>query len=296
MKLACRPAALLVACALLAGGALSGCAALTGADTRGTQVAAAFYPLAFVAERVAGRHAHVVDLTQPGAEPHDLELTIRETAQVASADLVVHESGFQAAVDDAVAQNATGAVLDAASVGLEKAPDGRPDPHFWQDPLRMADLGDLVARRLSTIDPAHQRQFAANAARLRRQLTALDTAYRQGLAGCRRDTVVVSHDAFGYLRTYGLRIEPVAGLSPGAEPTPADLGRLQSLIRTDGITTVFHERLGSPRVTESLAHDAGVASAVLDPIEGLSDRTSGEDYLSLMRENLTALEKANGCP
>ena len=296
MQLARRPAALLVAGALVAGGALTGCAALTGADTRGTQVAAAFYPLQFVAQRVAGGHAQVVDLTQPGAEPHDLELTIRETAQVAQADLVVHESGFQAAVDDAVAQNATGAAVDAADVGLERDPSGRPDPHFWQDPLRMADLGDRVARRLAAIDPAHARQFDAHAARLRRQLTALDAAYRTGLSGCRRDTIVVSHDAFGYLRKYGLRIEPVAGLSPDAEPTPADLGRLQALIRTDGITTVFHERLGSPRVTESLARDAGITSAVLDPIEGLSNQTSGEDYLSLMRENLTAIEKADGCP
>jgi zinc transport system substrate-binding protein len=106
---------------------------------------------------------------------------------------------------------------------------------------------------------------------------------------------VVSHEAFGYLAKYGLRLEAVAGLSPDAEPTPAGLARLQELIGTDGITTVFSERLGSPRVTASLARDTGVASAVLDPIEGLSDQTPGADYLSLMRENLRALEEANGC-
>jgi zinc transport system substrate-binding protein len=159
----------------------------------------------------------------------------------------------------------------------------------------MADLADLVAARLGRVDPAHAAAFDANAARLRRQLTALDTAYAEGLADCARHTVVVSHEAFGYLAKYGLRLESVAGLSPGAEPTPADLARLQELIGTDGITTVFSERLGSPRVTASLARDTGVASAVLDPIEGLSDQTPGADYLSLMRENLRALENANGC-
>jgi zinc transport system substrate-binding protein len=290
-----RAARLLAAGVVLLAGPLSGCAALSGADTAGTQVATAFYPLQFVVERVAGHHADVTNLTSPGQEPHDLELTVRETAQIAQADLVVHERGFQAAVDDGIDQNATGEVLDAADVGLEKDPEGRPDPHFWLDPARMAELADLVATELGKVDPAHARAFDANAAGLRRDLRALDTAYADGLAGCERHTIVVSHDAFGYLRKYGVSLESVAGLSPDSEPTPADLGRLLELIRSDGITTVFSERLASPRVTESLARDAGVTTAVLDPIEGLSDQTSDEDYLSLMRTNLSALEKANGC-
>jgi zinc transport system substrate-binding protein len=282
--------------ALVLGGVLSGCAALSGADQEGTQVATAFYPLQYVAERVAGDLADVENLTQPGKEPHDLELTIRETATVANADLVVFERDFQPAVDATVDQNATGEVIDAASVvDLEPFANGDPNPHFWLDPLRMADLGDAVAARLADIDPPHADTFEANAADLRADLEALDAAYTRGLADCERNTVVVSHDAFGYLAKYGLAMEPIAGLSPEAEPTPADLGRLQDLIRSDGITTVFSERLASPRLTEALAHDLGIRTAVLDPIEGLTEETSDEDYLSLMRENLAALEEANGC-
>ena len=107
---------------------------------------------------------------------------------------------------------------------------------------------------------------------------------------------MVSHDAFTYLDRFGLNVEGIAGLSPDAEPTPADLARLQQLIDKDGITTVFSERLVSPRLSQTLADDMGITTAVLDPIEGLSDETADEDYLSLMRENLSALELANGCP
>ena len=106
---------------------------------------------------------------------------------------------------------------------------------------------------------------------------------------------MVSHDAFGYLDRYGLEFAPIAGLSPGAEPTPADLSRLQDLIRAEGITTVFSERLVSPRVSETLADDLDIRTAVLDPVEGLSDETRDEDYLSLMRANLAALQEANDC-
>ena len=61
------------------------------------------------------------------------------------------------------------------------------------------------------------------------------------------------------------------------------------------MTTVFSERLVSPKMAQTLADDLGVSTTVLYPIEGLSDETAEEDYLSLMRENLTALQQANGC-
>jgi zinc transport system substrate-binding protein len=173
---------------------------------------------------------------------------------------------------------------------------GDEDPHFWHDPDRMAVLAEAVADELVEIDPDHADTYRSNADALVGELHDLTAAYEQGLSGCERDTVVVSHDAFGYLERFGLHIEGIAGLSPDAEPAPADLARLQDLIHDEGITTVFSERLVSPRLAQTLADDVGVTTAILDPIEGLSDETTDEDYLSLMRENLAALELANGCP
>lgn len=311
-----------VAALLLTGAlVLSGCGALSegGADPGdGIQVVAAFYPLQYVAGRVAGDLAEVTNLTQPGGEPHDLDIDPRATGQIVDADLVVHETGFQPAVDSSVEANATGEVVDAAEVvdlrtleeeheGEERegeehsADDGHDhadsdlDPHFWQDPLRMADLGDAIAESLGEVDPDNAGTYTANAADLRGDLEALDATYAEILTSCERQTVVVSHDAFGYLTKYGLVMEPIAGLSPDAEPTPADLARLQDLITADGVTTVFAERLGTRKIADSLAADVGVTTAVLDPIEGLSDETSDDDYLSLMETNLGELAKANGC-
>jgi zinc transport system substrate-binding protein len=284
--------------ALLLLPALTGCGALadTGADV---QVAAGFYPLQYVAERVAGDQARVEVLTQPGGEPHDATLSVRETALAAEADVLVVSAGVQPAVDDAVENAAEGGtVVDTSSPDFETsgAPEMRPDdPHFWLDPLLMADLGDAVAGALADTDPDHAADYRDNAAALRVDLQRLDRAYDEGLTDCARSTVVVSHDAFGYLDRYGLEFAPIAGLSPDAEPTPADLSRLQDLIRAEGITTVFSERLVSPRLSETLADDLDIRTAVLDPIEGLSDETRDEDYLSLMRANLAALREANGC-
>lgn len=314
---------------LLAGSvAMSGCSAFSDASSSSSSVgsdgtpsvAASFYPLEFVAQRVGGDLIDLSVLTGPGQEPHDLELTVAQTATVAGADLVLLEEALQPVVADAVAQNGNGRVLEVEDVVTlrpvteshdhgEEDDDGHEeqhsdddghdhgdeDPHFWLDPLLMADLADAVAGELAEIDPDHAEEYAANAAALVTDLEALDAAWTDGFADCRRDVVVVSHDAFGYLSRYGLDFHGIAGLSPGAEPTPADLGELQALIRDEGVTTVFGETLAPRALSETLARDAGVTTAVLDPIEGLSDETAGEDYLSLMEANLEALREANGC-
>ena len=279
-------------------------ATLTGCTTRphhapGDQVtvAASFYPLAWVTAQIAPK-ARITDLTRPGMEPHDIELTFAQTVDLARADLVVYERGFQAAVDQGVANDAEGTTLDVGPVaGLKpfQSDAGHTDPHFWQDPLKLSAVAAAITHDLDRIDPAHASSYDAHLATLQHTLTGLDRAYRTGLAHCQRHTVVTSHDAFGYLSRYGIRTEAITGLAPGAEPTPADLQRLQQLITSDGITTVFSETLASPAAADALARDMGVRSAVLDPIEGLSDATAGQTYLTLMHRNLRALEEANGC-
>src|SRR4051794_13627694 len=269
---------------------LTGCAAQAADDGR-VQVTAGFYPLAWVAERVGGPDVDVVSLTDPGVEPHDLEPTFARTVALARADLVVVQHGLQPAIDEAVAQNAEGRILDTTKV----APLHGGDPHFWLDPVLLADVGDAVAADLADLDPGHASTYTANAGALRDDLLRLDHDFTTGLADCDRHVIVSSHDAFGYWSRYGIGVAPVAGLTPDAEPSPAGIARLQQLIRDEGITTVFSERLASPELTDTLAHDLGLHTAVLDPVEGLASADSTDDYLSLMRENLAALQEANGC-
>jgi zinc transport system substrate-binding protein len=284
----------LVALALLASAlpALAGCAALGSERTGRTQVVTSFYPLQYVAERIAGRHADVVDLTQPGKEPHDVELTVRQTLELADADLVVYERGFQAAVDDAVDQSAPRDVVDVSGAAHLEGDD----PHFWLDPDRLSAAAVAVERGLAAADPRHRRSYEANLRSLQADLAVLRGRFERGLAHCRVHTLVVSHDAFGYLgRRFGFDVVGIDGLSPDAEPSPAHIRELQDLVRRDHVTTIYSERLASPALAESVARDAGVRTAVLDPIEGLSDATAGQDYLSLMRRNLAALRTGNGC-
>ncbi len=270
---------------------LSGCGNLGSAHDQPT-VVTSFYPLEFVAREVTGGHQRVLNLTHPGMEPHDLELTVAQTADVVDADVVLYEHGFQAAVDSAVAENRTGPSVDAAAVaGLRGA-----DPHFWQDPTRLSKVAAAFTAEMTKVDPAHAADYRANLARLQDRLAGLDRAYRAGLAHCARRTIVVTHDAFSYLgRRYHLSVVAINGLSPDAEPSPAHIRQLHDLVERRHLTTVFTERLASPVLADTLASSLGIRTAVLDPIEGLSASTANQNYLTLMRRNLAALRKANGC-
>jgi zinc transport system substrate-binding protein len=294
--------------ALLATCALAACSALQSNQPGSAkpQVVAALYPYAYVAARVAGPHAMVTDLTQPGLEPHDVELTPQQVGELEQADLVVYERGFQPSVDAAVEQNPPRAALDVTSVVLlqpfaagpagEQAPSGL-DPHLWLDPTRLIPVARAVAHSLATADPRHAADYTARANSLIRDLERLDAAFRRGLSHCQRTEFVASHAAFGYLaRRYGLTMIAIAGATPEVEPSAQHLAQVQSLIESDGITTVFSERLGTSAYADTLASDLNLQTAVLDPIEGLASSDPHANYLTLMRANLTALRAANGCP
>ena len=297
-------ALLLVATACGGPGSPSG----PGAEQRGRlRILAAFYPFQFVAERVAGDHAAVSSLTAPGAEPHDLELTPRQVASIAQADLVIYERTFQPAVDEAVTQAGRDPqnVVDISTVvpledhGLPaEGASGRHalDPHVWLDPIRLASIVDAVADRLAAIDTANAADYRTRAANLQALLRDLDGSYRTGLANCRRTAFITTHTAFGYLaERYGLIQIGISGLSPDAEPSPARIAEVQREARARGITTIFYETLVSPAVAKSIASDLHLNVDVLDPIEGIVATSRGTDYLSVMAANLTALRKANDC-
>jgi zinc transport system substrate-binding protein len=271
-------------------GILAGCG--TGSSGGPNSVVAAFYPLAYAAERIGGPSFDVQNLTPPGSEPHDLELTPQEVAAIQDAGVVLYLShGFQPAVSKAVEQ-ARGQKVDILA-GLPLHPaDGAEagltaDPHVWLDPI-------LFARVAARIGTALDRPATALVA----DLHSLDTEYRRGLSDCKRQEIVTSHAAFGYLAArYGLEQVSITGLSPEAEPTPQQLAHVIQIVRRTHATTVFFETLVSPRLADTVAREVGARTAVLDPIEGLTpaEQKGGDNYLTLMRRNLAALRKALAC-
>lgn len=292
-------------------------------------VIASFYPLQFVAEQVGGELVDVTNLTTPGVEAHDIEPKPKQVAAVQDAELVIYQAGFQAAVDAAVKQadRAKGTTLDVTSLVTLKpaiaadehddhaaeehsddehsadehsADDGHDhgdeDPHTWLDPTNMIAIAKAVASQLSSTDPANAKTYTSNADALIAELTDLDASFTAGLKTCTIRTIVTSHAAFQYLAArYNLTQVAIAGIDPGNEPSPSQLADITKLVRSEKITTIFTEELVSSAIADTIANETGAKTATLDPIEGLSASTKDETYLTIMRNNLEALQKANSC-
>lgn len=296
-------------------GTLSACSSDSAAvgNTEKFDVVASFYPLAFLAEQIGGDHVNVTSLTEPGQEPHDLEVSAQQRAQLEESDAALYLKGLQPAVDEAVTQSGAKTKIDAATlteleehgseVGGHAAEhddhaheeEGGKDPHIWLDPVKYAEVAKGVGAAFEKADPDHAADYKTNTAALVKKLDELNSRFEEGLANTESKVFITTHAAFGYLaERYGLTEEAIAGLDPESDPSAARVKDLEKMAKADGVTTVFYETLVSDKTAKTIAADANLKTDVLDPIEGITEKSKGDDYFQVMESNLKSLQTALG--
>lgn len=297
-------------------GALSACSSDSSASDRNItgqlDVVASFYPMQFLAEQIGGRHVSISTLTEPGQEPHDLEISAKQTVDLQKADAVLYLKGLQPAVDEAVAQSEAKTKIDAATLtkledhgSTEHSHEGEEahsdeeasalDPHVWLDPVKYAEIADGVSAAFQKADPTNAAEYKLNTKTLTAKLTSLNTSFEDGLKNTASKVFFTNHAAFGYLaERYGLTQEAITGVDPDSEPSAARMKELQQEAKADGVTTVFYETLVSDKTAKTLAADANLRTDVLDPLEGITEKSRGDDYIAVMEANLKALRTALG--
>lgn len=310
---------------------LSACAGTSDAADKGSSgkldVVASFYPMQYLAEQIGGGHVAVNTLTKPGVEPHDLELKPRQIGELGEADVILYLKGIQPAVDDAIAQVGVENTVDAATLtkleahgtevghehgteehsdeehaaeeagheGHDHGSEAGTDPHIWLDPVKYAEVAKGVGTALEKADPANAADYKKNTDALVKKLGDLNTEFETGLKNTTTKTFITTHSAFGYLaERYGLEQEGITGIDPESEPSPARIKELQDIAEKDKVSTVFFETLASDKTAKTLAGDTGLKTDVLDPLEGITDKSKGDDYIEVMQSNLAALKKALG--
>jgi zinc transport system substrate-binding protein len=323
------PTAAVASATVLGLTALSACSSSDAADKNGDgklNVTASFYPMQYLAQEIGGDHVTVDTLTKPGVEPHDLELSPKQTAYLGESDLIVYLKGIQPAVDDAIGQSGVKNTVDAASLtklekhgtgvghdhghegeehsdehaeedehGHDEEGEAGTDPHIWLDPVKYAEVAEGVGKAMEKADPDHATAYKKNTDALVKKLDGLNTKFEDGLKNTTSKTFITTHSAFGYLaERYGLEQESIAGVDPESDPSPARIKELQDIAAKDKVSTVFFETLASDKTAKTLANDAGLKTDVLDPLEGITGKSKGDDYIEVMESNLAALRKSLG--
>lgn len=260
-----------------------------------------------IAQNVAGERLTVEALLPIGAEPHGYEPTPRDIARVAESDLlIVNGAGLEGFLE-ALLRDAGGHVqIVEASAGVSgrtpqagEAPfEGRPDPHFWLDPLRVVRYVENIRDALIRIDPEGAEEYTRNAEAYMARLQALDRWIREQVAAIppERRLLVTNHESLGYFaERYGFRIvgTVLPGLSDEVSPSAQEVARLVEAIRAAGVRAIFLETGASPVLAQQVASEAGVTVVTELYTHSLSAPDGpAPTYIEMMRYNVRVIVQA----
>lgn len=307
-----RLSALVCACTLSLS-LLTGCGtqpADTAAGDGRLRVLTSFYPMYDFACKIGGDCIDVTNMVPSGTEPHDWEPSTNDLKNLEKADVFIYNGAdMEPWADDLlVSRSDTLRVVEASENVELRTTDGEHehahehegadhhhgdfDPHVWLDPENAKIEMEAIRDALCAADPENSTVFQSNYEKYAAELDALDAEFREKLAPLPNRTIVVAHEAFGYLcDAYGLTQVGIEGLSPDSEPDPGRMAEVIDFVREHSISTIFFEELVSPKVAEAIASETGAQAKMLSPLEGLSDEqaAAGADYFSVMHDNLAAL-------
>ena len=276
------------------------------------KIVTTFYPMYDFTKNVVGDLGDVELLIPAGTEPHDYEPSAKDIAKITDSDVFVYNSlELETWVKDVlenVDQKKVTVVDASQNISLmegtahededeeeHEGNDHELDPHVWLDPVLAKKEVETIRDALIKSYPEYKATFEKNATAYLDKLTELDQEYQAAFKEAKNRTFVTQHAAFGYLaKQYGLTQEPIAGISPDQEPSPSRLAELKKYIEANHISVIYFETTASSKVAKTLAKETGVELAVLNPLESLTqkEQDAGENYISVMKENLEALKKS----
>ena len=268
------------------------------------QVTASFYPVYYFSSEIGGDRADVKNITPAGSEPHDFEPSAQDVARIENGDMLVLNGAVEA-WGDRMQTNLKGKKVKVIVVSeglltkeLVENEEKMRDPHIWLDPQLAKEEVQRITEGYVEVDPTNAAYYQDNQRRLAQKLDDLDAKYKAGLSNCKQKDIITSHAAFGYLgERYGLGQVAIAGLSPDSEPSSKKLADVVDFAKQHAVKYIFFESLVSPKLSETIAHELGAKTLVLDPIEGISDddRKQGKNYFTMMENNLKNLQLALEC-
>jgi zinc/manganese transport system substrate-binding protein len=253
-----------------------------------------------VVENLVGDDARVEVLMPPGADPHEFALSARQAADLREADLVVaNGGGFEEGFDDALeAAEDDGATVARAVDAVELIDE---DPHFFNDPARMAVAAEALAATLADEVPGlDTRAFSERARAYVAELESLDAEVEAALAAvpAEQRKLVTNHDVFAYFADrYGFTVvgTVIPAVTTQAEPGAGELDELAATIEAEGVPAVFADTSSPESLAETLAAEVGDIEVVELYSESLGEPGSdGDTYLAMVRTNARRIAAALG--
>jgi zinc transport system substrate-binding protein len=275
------------------------------------QVVATFYPLAFFSQEIGGEHVQVTQLVPSNTEIHAWEPSASDITSAEEADIIVYNgAGLDHWMEDEILpalSNAKARIIVDTTEGLQlltgetednehgnEHEQGLYDPHTWVSPY----MGKLQAEKIYGVfvheDPTHESYYTNRWLNLENKLEQIDANYTAELSVKQKNTIFVSHEAFGYLaHRYGFEQHGVIGLSADEQPSAAVIANILDLMVEHQTYVVYVDPVYSEEYAQTLKNELQAQTGqsvtilklylILGPIDG-------KDYLEQQLFNLESLK------
>lgn len=271
------------------------------------RVVVSFNAMRELAQAVGGDCVDIKTIVPDGAEPHDFEPKATDLTALAQARVFILNGmgmehawagkAIQAAGNDSLIVVTASEPVEPITVTAKPFPFRRQetslsDPHTWLSLKNAAIESRRMRDAFIEADPAHRKDYEANEAAFQEKLAALQQEYAGKFAKAKKPVFVTGHAAFGYMaRDFGLHQASLTDVFAAGEPSARHLKELADFCKENNIKVIFVENMENPKIAQTLAEETGAA---VDSLDTLESSQPGEDYLSIMQDNLEKIAGSMG--
>lgn len=310
---------------------LAGCKTnvLTVEEVDRGEIVTSFYPVYYLADEIAGDYFEVINLTQ-GKDPHSYSLTPQDMQIIQDSELFVFQgAGLEAWAEDFYDKEGLNTLELADELDLLEADHddednhedehhdeghkedehhddhdeeheedehnhGAYDPHTWLDPILAKQMAEQVRDAIVELDPENEDIYDQRYQAVLKSFDKLDVLYSSTLDSCSNKVAISSHDAFSYLENrYNFELISISGLSPQSIPSSQKLQELINLTNQEGITHILEEEFADQSFSDVIQSETSLSSLIINTLE--STPPQGEDYVTVMEDNLKSFTQAFNC-
>lgn len=275
------------------------------------KVYATIFPLYDFARNIGKDKIDLNYIVPPSGEPHDYEISAKMVKDIQNSNVLIKNGlGVDAFVDDVTSESDKLKIV-IASDGIktlkydeengskeEHEEDdvhkhGEYDPHVWLNINNAIKECENIKNILIEVDSENKDYYEENYINYIQSLKDLQKSYDSNLSNVNGKSLLVSHDAYGYLcEEYGLKQISVTGVSPNQEPSISKITEITDYAKSNNIKYILFDGLVNPKVSQTIASEANIDTAILYSIDGITkdDFNNNEGYISLMEKNLETLK------
>jgi len=236
-------------------------------------------------------------LSDPNVDPHEYESSVDDAKAIASADLVIENSGGYDDWMDKLLSASTSSrrvLLKGFDIAPNKLPDNE---HVWYNPDNVQAIAQAVAESLKKLDPADAELFSKNLQSFGESLSRVRQKIQQLKAKWNGTPVGLTETIFLYQAVpIGLSVvtpfEFQKAVAEGNDPPADTVVTAESQVKGKKIKVLIYNEQTVSSVTTKLQDEARSAGIPVVPVT--ETMPSAMNYQNWMLSQLTVLERALG--